>query len=211
MSDDDMIYELQDSQENYTSYENSASDQVQDDAMAQTLINSPVLDINDTAIEFPSSAGHDELRGYLKDKVTSTGVIGEDYPVLSFFGYRDDFGGQISSYHRGIDIDMNVGTVLISPDDCIVVYTGYNDIRGYWVVMYWKQGYYIEYQHMSEISVYDGMHVSEGDMIGYSGNTGASLMPHLHLEILKSYDGKDSISDFSDLDIRIDPYYFVFG
>ncbi|MBQ9030433.1 MAG: M23 family metallopeptidase [Parasporobacterium sp.] len=146
----------------------------------------------------------------LKAKVARGGELGTEYPVLSYYGYRDDFNGQISSYHRGIDFDMPVGTELLAPDNCEVVYTGFQQQRGYWIVMYWGDGYYIVYQHLSQILVKPGMYLTKGTPVAFSGDTGASLMPHLHLEVLQSYDGTESIVDFNANEYRIDPYYFVF-
>lgn len=153
----------------------------------------------------------EEPIGYLKDKVTETGVLGEDYPILSYYGSRSSMNGQISSYHRGMDFDMPTGTALVTPGNCLIKYTGYNDTRGYWIVMYWGNGYYIVYQHLSQILVWEGLRLSKGNKVGYSGDTGASLTPHLHLEILQCDTGGDDITDFNDDSIRINPYYFIFG
>ena len=149
--------------------------------------------------------------GYLKDHVTASGTLGVDYPFLSGYGSRDDYNGQISSYHRGMDFSMPVGTELTSPDNCLVCYTGYNDIRGNWIVLYWGSGYYIVYQHLSESFVMVGQMVQKGQVIALSGDTGASLMPHLHLEILQDDEGGNNMEDFEDVTKRVNPYYFVFG
>ena len=153
----------------------------------------------------------EEPVGYLKDKVTETGVLGEDYPILSYYGQRSSVNGQVSSYHRGMDFGMETGTALVTPCDCVIKYTGYNETRGYWIVMYWGNGYYIIYQHLSQILVRQDMRLSRGNKVGYSGDTGASLVPHLHLEILQCDTGGDDITDFNDDSSRINPYYFVFG
>ena len=52
-------------------------------------------------------------------------------------------------------------------------------------------GYESIYAHMSKITVKRGYKVKRGDLIGYVGNTGRSVAPHLHYEIIK--DGKNGI------------------
>ena len=165
----------------------------------------------DQSLTQKATGSIEEPVGYLKDKVTEKGVLGEDYPVLSYYGWRSSMNGQISSYHRGMDFYMEEGTALVTPCDCLIKYTGYNETRGYWIVMYWGNGYYIVYQHLSKILVREGFRLAKGNKVGYSGNTGASLTPHLHLEILQCDTGGDDITDFNEDDIRINPYYFVFG
>jgi murein DD-endopeptidase MepM/ murein hydrolase activator NlpD len=46
-------------------------------------------------------------------------------------------------------------------------------------------GYVSLYAHLSKYNVRRGQKVKRGDIIGYVGNTGRSMGPHLHYEILK--------------------------
>lgn len=45
------------------------------------------------------------------------------------------------------------------------------------------QGYRTEYMHMDEVAVTNGQKVTEGQVIGYVGNTGTSAGPHLHYQV----------------------------
>jgi len=47
-------------------------------------------------------------------------------------------------------------------------------------------GYKTLYAHMNKILVRRGQKVKRGEVIGYVGNTGKSLGPHLHYEVIKN-------------------------
>lgn len=147
----------------------------------------------------------------LKNRLTAAGNLGDDYPLISGYGPRDDYGGQISAIHKGLDFAMDEGTRILSPGKCRVAYTGYSDARGLWMVIYWGHGYYILLQHLSEILTETGCFHDEGDVLALSGNTGASLMPHLHLEILQDDEGDDTMKNFNDGTRCVNPYFFIFG
>ena len=146
----------------------------------------------------------------LQYRVARDGALGIDYPIVSEYGPREALIEGMSTDHKGIDFSMPLYTELVAPYDVYVVRAGYNESRGNWVIMYWEDGYYILYQHMSEVDVWEGEYLSAGDRVGFSGETGISVIPHLHLEILKSYDGRNSVFDFEDKQLRVDPYYFIF-
>ena len=84
--------------------------------------------------------------------------------------------------HTGIDLAMPEGTPLRSIADAVVErvvdYGSYNIGKG--VILRLPDGKEVIYGHMSKVTVYPGQHVSGGQLIGYSGNTGHSTGPHLH-------------------------------
>ena len=96
------------------------------------------------------------------------------------------------AFHTGVDFGMPTGTKLISPADGKVVSVGDTDVVrtcvlwGKWMLIEHEFGLTTLYAHMSHISVSVGQTVKEGELIGYSGNTGFSTGPHLHFAVYAS-------------------------
>lgn len=91
--------------------------------------------------------------------------------------------------HNGIDFRASVGTRVKASLGGIVTGTGNTDLYrgcysyGKWVLIKHENGLSTLYGHLSLIKVMTGESVNEGDIIGYSGNTGYSTGPHLHLTL----------------------------
>jgi murein DD-endopeptidase MepM/ murein hydrolase activator NlpD len=103
--------------------------------------------------------------------------------VTSRFGNRiSPFAGTIQ-FHEGIDIAAEVGTPVVAPADGVVIKAGFE--AGYGNVVELSHGYGLKtvFGHNSRLNVKPGQHVKRGDIISYSGNTGASTGPHLHYEV----------------------------
>ena len=96
---------------------------------------------------------------------------------------RDPFTGQ-RAFHSGLDIVANQGTKIRAPADGVVVKAGRE--AGYGNVVYISHGNDVttRFGHLSDFAVRVGQEIQRGDIIGYVGNTGRSLGPHLHYEVL---------------------------
>ena len=102
-------------------------------------------------------------------------------------------------WHKGIDIGTNaeIGKRVIAAASGTVIYSAYqagsSSSAGYgnYLIIYHGNGYCSLYAHMNSKVVSTGQKVSQGQLIGYSGNTGG-VAPHLHFEIRKA----TSIGDF---------------
>ncbi|MDQ5949192.1 MAG: Peptidase, family [Patescibacteria group bacterium] len=92
-----------------------------------------------------------------------------------------------SGSHNGVDFRATIGTKVMTALDGVVAGTGNTDIYpgcysfGKWVMVKHPNGLSTIYGHLSSISVTTGAQIKKGDTIGYSGNTGYSTGPHLHL------------------------------
>ena len=65
-----------------------------------------------------------------------------------------------------------------------MTYAGYNSSYGYFVMIsHPSTGYVTLYAHCSQLLVYTGQQVSQGDVIALIGSTGDSTGPHCHFEV----------------------------
>lgn len=93
------------------------------------------------------------------------------------------FGQRWGRSHEGVDWACSVGTTIGASSAGTVTQAGWMNGYGYCVTISHANGMSTRYGHMSKISVSVGQSVSQGQTIGYSGNTGRSTGPHLHFEI----------------------------
>lgn len=105
--------------------------------------------------------------------------------ITSRFGPRDSTEKIVSSYHAGLDIAANTGTVFVSSMEGEVVYSG--ELSGYGnCIQVQKDDVLIIYGHCNKLYVNKGDMVAQGQQIGEVGATGNATGPHLHFEIRKS-------------------------
>ena len=103
--------------------------------------------------------------------------------ITSSFGYRDAPTAGASSYHKGIDIAVPSGTSVVAAANGTVTTASYQSAAGNFIMVSHGNGVYTVYMHLSSINVSAGQTVSQGQVIGYSGNTGVSTGPHLHFGV----------------------------
>jgi murein DD-endopeptidase MepM/ murein hydrolase activator NlpD len=106
--------------------------------------------------------------------------------ISSSFGYRANPFTGLRTYHSAIDIVVSLGTKVKATNAGTVADTGYNSVFGNYVILKHASGYQSLYAHLSQISVKEGSSISQGSIIGLSGNTGQSTGPHLHFSIFKN-------------------------
>lgn len=86
--------------------------------------------------------------------------------------------------HPGLDIALPEGTAVVASDTGTVTYAGWN-IYGYGnlIVVNHGNGYETFYGHLNGFNVVPGQVVTQGQVVGWTGNTGNSSGPHIHFEI----------------------------
>ncbi len=101
------------------------------------------------------------------------------FPVTSGYGPRG------AEFHYGVDFGTPIGTSF----PCIATGTvkfaawtaGLNQTRELIIVVQ-SDGFYIAYGHLSQALCKTGDHVTQGQIIGKTGNSGYTSGPHLHVQ-----------------------------
>ncbi len=93
------------------------------------------------------------------------------------------FGQRWGRLHAGIDIAAPDGTPIRAADSGSVVLAAYTGGYGNYTCVQHAGSLSTCYAHQSGFATSVGASVSQGQVIGYVGNTGASYGAHLHFEI----------------------------
>jgi len=107
--------------------------------------------------------------------------------VASGYGYRIHPIYKTRKLHTGMDFTAPQGTPIYATGDGKIAKVR-RSRRGYGnhVIVDHGYGYQTLYAHMTKYIVYRGQKVKRGEIIGYVGNTGTSVAPHLHYEVIKN-------------------------
>jgi murein DD-endopeptidase MepM/ murein hydrolase activator NlpD len=107
--------------------------------------------------------------------------------MASGFGYRTDPFTKKRRKHWGMDFTAKKGVPIYATGNGVIKRAD-NRSSGYGKHIRIDHGFgYVSlYAHLSKYNVRRGQKVKRGDIIGYVGNTGRSVGPHLHYEILKN-------------------------
>ena len=129
--------------------------------------------------------------------------------------------------HNGVDFRASVGTNIRTVLSGTVMAFGNTDTAcpgasyGKWVLVRHNNGLSSLYGHLSLIKVSVGQVLVTGDVVGYSGNTGYSTGPHLHLTIyateglrvqnynFKSCKGKSTIMPLATREAYLNPMSYL--
>lgn len=100
--------------------------------------------------------------------------------------------------HQGVDYTIPEGSRVFATADGVVSKVAQrHSTQGQTIVIDHGNGYKTSYSHLSKTHVRRGQQVRRGDIIALSGDTGLSLAPHLHYEVLYN-------------DMRVDPIHYFF-
>ena len=106
--------------------------------------------------------------------------------ITSMFGGRQSPGGIGSTNHKGVDIGTPMGTPVLAAKSGTVTWASWNGGYGNCIIISHGNGNSTLYGHLSGYNVTMDQQVKQGQVIGYSGNTGNSTGPHLHFVIIEN-------------------------
>ncbi len=110
------------------------------------------------------------------------------YRLTSAFGMRKHPVLKVTRMHNGVDMACAAGTPIYATRAGTVTTASYQASgAGNYVSINHLDGFSSVYMHMTHYVVSKGQSVSQGQLIGYVGNTGISTGDHLHFGV--SYAG----------------------
>lgn len=150
---------------------------------------------------------YDEIVTLAKNKTKMLASIPAIQPVenkelralCSGFGFRIHPIYKVKKMHTGVDFHAREGTPVYSTGDGVVITTN-QDAGGYGNQLEVDHGfgYVTKYAHLSKFVAKRGQKVKRGELIAYSGNTGTSVAPHLHYEVIKA-------------GVKVNPVYYFYN
>lgn len=102
--------------------------------------------------------------------------------VTNSYGYNRD-SGTATITHKGVDFQAPPGTPVYAVNRGVVRVAKTYVVYGNSVIVDHGLGLLSMYMHLSKTVVFSGQLVKKGQLVGYSGETGYSEGPHLHLTI----------------------------
>ena len=102
--------------------------------------------------------------------------------IVDPYGYSRKTGDYTIA-HKGTDFRAEEGTAVYAMNRGVVRLAKKSPIYGNMVVIDHGLGLMTFYLHLSKITVMQGELIEQSKILGYSGQTGYALGPHLHLSI----------------------------
>ena len=105
--------------------------------------------------------------------------------ISSTFGLRHHPILGYTAMHKGVDFAVPAGTPVMASGDGVIEMAGRDGGYGNMVVIRHTARYSTAYAHMSRFArgIKRGVHVTQGEVIGYVGSTGLATGPNLHYEV----------------------------
>lgn len=107
------------------------------------------------------------------------------------FGARPDFYRKYGQNgHNGIDLAASPGTPVYAAGDGVIEFEGWGQNHPWMTtpagicILIKNSNVYTGYAHLSDTVINKGQHVTKGQLIGHTGQTGDADGPHLHFEVL---------------------------
>jgi len=130
-------------------------------------------------------------------EINETSTLKNDSIISSLYGERQNpfkfkikgLGGGSKGkksgveFHKGLDLKANTNTPLfINLDNAVVVRIGKDEKLGKFVGIIYR-GVKIEFYHLDRIIIEEGTIITSKTLVGYTGESGRSTGPHLHISM----------------------------
>ena len=134
---------------------------------------------DDNMVDFYDENGR-SMRKFLVRKPIADGEM------TSPFGMRYHPILHYARMHTGVDWAAPIGTPIFAAGNGTIIEAGWDGGYGRRVEIQHANGYVTTYNHMSGFGrgIVEGVHVVQGQTIGYLGDTGLATGPHLHYEVI---------------------------
>jgi murein DD-endopeptidase MepM/ murein hydrolase activator NlpD len=157
-------------------------------------------------------------------KLPGGGVLA--WPLDSIF-VTSHYGPRWGRFHRGVDFRASIGTPVKSMSAGVVSGVGDTDVccpgasLGKWIFIEYDNGLSSTFGHLSLTKAREGQRVTRGEVVGYSGNSGSSTGPHLHVSVYvssgvkvgsfasKSYPGRTLTQPISATNAYLEPMFYL--
>lgn len=148
-----------------------------------TYINDEAVD----SIEVNSKVTKEPVRGVILVGTYVEPKIGSGSFAWPMYNARVICGWYCYSGHQAVDIasrsNRGYGPIYAS-DRGVVTSRGYDNSRGYYVIINHNNGFSTYYYHLNAPAFFSiGTTVRKGEQVGYVGMTGRTTAPHVHFEI----------------------------
>lgn len=106
--------------------------------------------------------------------------------LTSRYGFRMHPILGFNHLHQGTDFAAPIGTPVMASGSGTLEYVGWKGGYGKFISIRHSAVYQTNYAHLQDYAkgIRRGAKVQQGQIIGYSGNTGSSTGPHLHYEVV---------------------------
>ncbi len=124
--------------------------------------------------------------------------------VTSSYGWRTDPTDNKRKMHKGIDLGVPIGTeVIATADGEVSLLVSEKGGSGESIVLNHGESFSTKYDHLSSFKVKRGDKVVKGQVIALSGNSGLSMGPHLHYEVIENDVNKNPMDFIKDYNFKI--------
>ena len=134
---------------------------------------------DDNSVDFYDENGRSTRKFLIRKPIA-------DGEITSGFGMRYHPILHFARMHTGVDWAAPIGTPILAAGNGVIIKAGWDSGYGRRVEIQHSNGYVTTYNHMSGFGrgITEGARVTQGQVVGYLGQTGLATGPHLHYEVI---------------------------